>query len=143
VNRHQREAYINGLDDYLLRGDVLLSEWSTFLVRDADEAFCSGAYLATILVCQAAIECHLRYEYGFQGGNVSFYTLIERCPLTVDLKTALHELRRYRNKWVHVDAPHDDEDLLIRPEYYEQEMEMMAEIAVKSLGEIIYLEQGF
>ena len=61
-----RENHLFRLEDELLVGDAMLSEWSTFLARDADTAFQSGADLATILISQAAIECHLRYEY-FNG----------------------------------------------------------------------------
>jgi len=37
-----REEYILQLDDELLVGGVILSEWSACLVRDADEAFVQG-----------------------------------------------------------------------------------------------------
>ena len=55
--------YINDLDEELLQGGVILSEWTTFLVKDAEMAFCVGANLASILACQAAIESHLRFDY--------------------------------------------------------------------------------
>ena len=140
MNRDERDAYIFQLDEELLKGGVILSEWSTFLVRDADEAFCAGADLATILVAQAAIESHLRYEY-FPTGKKGFYDLIEQSPLTVELKADLHRLRKYRNRWVHVNDPHDDSDLMRRPDYYENELETMAQLAIKALREVIYLEQ--
>lgn len=142
MNRNERDAYIFQLDVDLLKGGVILSEWSTFLVRDADEAFCAGADLATILVAQAAIESHLRYEYShLQSSNGGFYNLIEQSPLSDELKAALHRLRKYRNRWVHVNDPHDDSDLMRRPEYYENELETMALLAIKALREVIYLEQ--
>jgi hypothetical protein len=142
MNRNERDAYIFQLDVDLLKGAVILSEWSTFLIRDADEAFCAGADLATILVAQAAIESHLRYEYShLQNGNGGFYNLIEQSPLSNELRSDLHRLRKYRNHWVHVNDPHDDSDLMRRPDYYENELETMALLAVKALREVIYLEQ--
>jgi uncharacterized protein (DUF952 family) len=56
-------------DEELLLGGVILSERSTFLVQDADRAFCAGADLAALFAAQAAMESHLRYEYGDAGGG--------------------------------------------------------------------------
>ena len=143
MSPEEKKEYINKLDEELLVGGVMLSEWSTFLIRDADTAFCSGANLAAILVSQAAIESHLRFEYADaqKTGNVGFYGLIENSPIPEELKSNLHKLRKYRNKWVHVNDPREDDGLLNKPEYYESELEEMAEFAVKALREVIYLEQ--
>jgi hypothetical protein len=143
MNSDERRDYINKLDDELLMGGVMLSEWSTFLIRDADDAFCSGANLAAILVSQAAIESHLRYEYidNPAATKLSFYALIEQSPIPDALKAELHTLRKYRNKWVHVNDPNEDADLLKRPEYYEKELEQMALLAIRVLREVIYQEQ--
>jgi hypothetical protein len=143
MSQNDRWSYIINLDEKLLLGGVMLSEWSTFLVKDTDEAFCAGANLASILAAQAAIESHLRYEYvGNQSTRkLGFYDLIEQAPLHSDLKRELHALRRYRNRWVHVNDPTDDEDLLKRPEYYETELEHMAFLAIKVMRQVIYQEQ--
>lgn len=143
MNSEEKWDYVNKLDEELLLGGVILSEWSAFLIRDADEAFCSGANLAAILVSQAAIESHLRYEYVNNPATtkLSFYTLIEQSPIPDGLKVDLHTLRKYRNKWVHVNDPSQDADLLKRPEYYEKELEQMALLAVRALRQVIYLEQ--
>ena len=80
--------YINQLDEELLLGGVILSEWTTFLAKDAETPFCSGAYLSSILSCQAAIESHLRYDY-FDGDKTkvwTFYDLIENSNLSHELK---------------------------------------------------------
>ena len=110
---NDRWSYIINLDEELLLGGVMLSEWSTFLIKDTDEAFCAGANLASILAAQAAIESHLRYEYVSNQSTrkLGFYELIEQAPLHSDLKRELHAIRRYRNRWVHVNDPSDDEDL--------------------------------
>jgi hypothetical protein len=142
MTSEERYEFILSLDEKLLKGGLILSEWSTFLIKDADTAFFNKANLATILVSQAAIECHLRYEYLNEPLNIKgFYNLIEHSPIPDDLKKELHILRKYRNKWVHVNEPSEDEDLLKRPDYYENELEQMAIIAIRLLHEVIYLEQ--
>jgi hypothetical protein len=42
--------------------------------------------------------------------------LIERSSLKPALKQELHELRKFRNRWVHVSEPWDHDDLLNDPE---------------------------
>jgi hypothetical protein len=143
MTEDEKWDYINNLDEELLFGGVIISEWSTFIMRDADIAFCSGANLGAILASQAAIESHLRFEYfdSIETRNVSFFELIERARVPSDLKINLHRLRKYRNKWVHVNAPNEDSELLKRPEYYEKELEEMAIFSIRTLREVIYLDQ--
>ena len=54
----------------------MLSEWASFVVREADTAFAMGADLASILTAVAAIETHLRAEYGSNSDRL--VTLIDR-----------------------------------------------------------------
>lgn len=113
MTEKQKWEYINRLDEALLLGGVVLSEWTTFLAKDAEIAFCSGAYLSSVLASQAAIESHLRYEY-FSGNttkNWSLFNLIENSKLDNNLKSELHDLRIYRNKWVHVNEVEEDSKL--------------------------------
>jgi hypothetical protein len=79
-----------------LLGGVVISEWSTFLAKDAELAFCSGANLAAILAAQAAIESHLRYEYfdPIETKGWGLYRLLENVQLPLGLKSNLHKLRR-------------------------------------------------
>ncbi|MEH2159856.1 MAG: hypothetical protein V7K38_02170 [Nostoc sp.] len=143
MTEEEKWDYINTLDEQLLLGGVILSEWSTFLAKDAEIAFCSGANLAAILVAQSAIESHLRYEYfdSVATKGWGLYRLLENAPLPVDLKDDLHKLRQFRNKWVHVEDPTQDEDLLEKPEYHEAELEQMAKLAIKSMLRVFYMEQ--
>ena len=136
--------YLLKLDDELLRGGVVLSEWATFLVRDADTAYCAGAHLSALLAAQSAIEAHLRYEYENRSPRQAstLYDLIESSPLHPDLRQELHSLRRYRNRWVHVRDPHEDADLLSRPEYHEAELERLATKAMRAMRQVLYLEQS-
>ena len=143
MTEQEKWNFINGLDEELLLGGVILSEWSSFLARDAETAFCAGANLAAILAAQAAIESHLRYEYfdSRQTKGWGLYRLLEEAPLPNDLKDDLTKLRYFRNRWVHVKDPVQDEDLLEKPEYYETELEEMARMAIKSMLRVLYMEQ--
>ena len=136
----QKWDYINRLDEELLLGGVILSEWTTFLAKDAETAFCSGAYLASILASQAAIESHLRYDHfnSTKTKGWSFYDLIEKANLRIELTKELHNLRKYRNKWVHVNDPANDNDLLERPEYYETELADFAKEAIRTMLKVLY-----
>jgi hypothetical protein len=143
MTEEQKWEYINQLDEELLVGGVILSEWTTFLVKDAETAYCSGAYLASILASQAAIESHLRYDYfnSTETKGWGFYDLIEKSNLKSELKIELHLLRKYRNKWVHVNDPSNDNELLERPEYYETELADFSKTTIKSMLIILYSNQ--
>ncbi|UCF43248.1 MAG: hypothetical protein JSV99_11860 [Planctomycetota bacterium] len=139
----EKWKYINELDERLLVGGVTLSEWSTFIIRDADLAFAKGANLAAILTCVAGIECHLRHENSApeEDCKLTLRELIDKEAMDDTMRKELHELRKYRNRWVHVKDPWNDERLLDEPEVAEAELEAMAELAVKLLRQTIYLDQ--
>jgi hypothetical protein len=137
MTEEQRWQHILKLDEDLLKGGVILSEWCAFIVREADTAFAKGALLASILTATAGIETYLRSEYGTEGKE-NFAPLIDKSDLTVDLKRELHRLRKYRNKWVHLADPWEDEKLLASPEKYEREVEEMARVAVRLLRRTIH-----
>lgn len=144
MTEEQKWDYIIQIEEELLFGGVILSEWTTFLAKDAETAFCSGAYLASILASQAAIESHFRYDY-FNSAETkgwSFYDLIEKSNLDSELTKELHDLRKYRNKWVHVYDPSDDNELLERPEYYEAELADFCKTTIKTMLKILYRGQS-
>ena len=85
----------------------------------------------------AGIETYLRTEYPL-GRKAKLFALIERAPLADDLKQEIHALRNYRNRWVHVADPEDDQDLQDNPKKYTQELEGMARQAVQTLRRTIY-----
>ncbi len=140
MTEEQKWDYINQLDEELLLGGVILSEWTTFLAKDAETAFCSGAYLASILSSQAAIECHLRYDHfnSTETKGWSFYDLIEKANLGGELTKELHDLRKCRNKWVHVNDPANDNGLLERPEYYETELAEFSKATIRTMLKVLY-----
>jgi hypothetical protein len=61
--------------------------------------------------------------------------------LDLQLTETLHQLRKYRNKWVHVSDPWNDTEILEHPEQYEQELEEMALLAARTLRQILYENQ--
>jgi hypothetical protein len=101
---------------------------------------CSGAHLASILTAVAGIETYLRSEHS-ESGKERLVELIDSATIDDSLKGDLHVLRKYRNKWVHVDEPWNDESLLEHPEHTEQELEHMAFFAARALRRTIYENQ--
>ena len=139
MTEQERWDYLLKLDEELLVGGVILSEWCSMIVREADTAFAHGAHLASILTAVSGIETYLRSET--DGGRKRLVALIDEAPISEDLRSRLHDLRRYRNKWVHVEEPWDDQPLLAHPERFEVELEQKAQFAAQVLRETIYSDQ--
>lgn len=140
MNENERWKYLVSLDESLLKGGVILSEWCSFIIRETDIAFTSGANLAAILTAVSGIETYLRSEYS-PNERVALFALINASPINAILKEELHTLRKYRNKWVHVNDPWNDEQLIERPEETEKELEEMAFFAATLLRKTIYENQ--
>ena len=136
MTEEEKWQYLVDLDKRLLKGGVMLSEWATFLIKDADAAFAAGAHLASIITGLAGVETHLRGENG--GKNQRFVELIDQSDLEDDLKWELHVLRKYRNSWVHVGDPWEDDSLLESSEKHEAELEEMARRCAVALRRTIY-----
>jgi hypothetical protein len=132
-----RWDHLVALDEELLKGGVILSEWCSFIVREADLAFVGGAHLASILTAVSGIETYLRSEYA-RTTKDKLFVLIDQAPINPDLKADLHKLRKYRNKWVHVDEPWEDGPLIEAPENFDRELEEMAFFAARCLRRTIY-----
>jgi hypothetical protein len=97
-------------------------------------------YLTCILTAVAGAETYLRAE--FNGNSTeTFSALIGRSPIDAELRVNLHRLRRYRNKWVHVSDPWEDEELLDHPERFKSELEGMAVFAIRVLRGTIFTNQ--
>jgi hypothetical protein len=132
----ERWDFLVDLDESLLKGGAILSEKSSFLIRNADLAFVASAHLACILTAMAAIETHLRAEWN--GNRLRLVDLIDSSGLEEDLVEELHVIRRIRNAWVHVDDPWDDQSLIDDPESAEAELFGVAKRAVVALRRTIY-----
>lgn len=133
----ERWNLLLSLDEELLKGGVILSEWCAFMIRDSDNAFADGLYLASIITAMSAIETHLRSEDS-TAKKKRLVELIDGSGLESELMHQLHTLRKYRNKWVHIGDPWNDQALIQNPERHEDELERMALIAVKALRQTIY-----
>ncbi len=140
MKKNDREQYLLDLDDQLLQGGVILSEWCIFVVREADTAFIGGANLASILTAVSGIETYLRSEYS-KTGQEHLVELISQSSIPEKLKEDLHKLRKYRNKWVHIDKPWNDSGILKNPEEIEKELEETAMLSIRALRETIYENQ--
>jgi hypothetical protein len=136
MNTDERWNFLVRLDEELLKGGVMMSEWSAFLVRNADLAFVYEAHLACLLTAVAAIESHLRTESA--EGNRRLFELIDSCDLDEELKAELHAIRRFRNSWVHVDSPWDDSKLLEKPNEPEQQLFEIAQRSLIALRKTVY-----
>lgn len=134
---NKRWDYLIALDSELLQGGVILPEWCSFIVQQADIAFVSGAHLASILTAVSAIETYLRAEHSVNGKE-RLVDLIDLLPIDLTLKNELHSLRKYRNSWVHVDDPWNDRSVIENPAVHEAELEQMAMHAAKLLRKVIY-----
>lgn len=139
MTERERWDYLLKLDDELLVGGVLLSEWCSAIVREADTAFAHGAHLASILTAVSGIETYLRSESDRSRKRLA--ALVDEAPISEDLRSRLHELRRYRNEWVHVEEPWDGGALLDNPEALERELEQKAQFAARVLRETIFSSQ--
>jgi hypothetical protein len=140
MDEASRESMLIALDEELLKGAVILSDWCTFIIQEADTAFINGANLASILTAVAGIETHLRAE-NLHLKHERLVTLIDNSGFDEDLKQELHALRRYRNRWVHIDEPWEEDSLLGSAENAQVELERMAIVAAKSLRRTIYQDQ--
>ena len=140
MNEEAKWAFIGALDDELLKGGDTMSEWCAFIVRDCDYAFVGGANLATVISATAAIETYLRAEYAGDK-RVRLVDLIDSAPIQQGLRDDIHKLRRYRNSWVHVETPGDDDKILQNPEAYEEQLEEWAKLAQRILRRTIYENQ--
>lgn len=136
MTEEDKLQFLVDLDERFLQEGVILSEWATFLIRDADTAFVAGAHLASIITALAGVETHLRGEGG--SSKQRLLELIDGADLEDDLKQELQILRKYRNKWVHITDPWDDNTLLESPEKHEVELEEMARRCAVALRRTIY-----
>ncbi|NBB78612.1 MAG: hypothetical protein GVY36_04100 [Verrucomicrobia bacterium] len=118
-----------------LRAPDPASEWVTKLSYDAIEAFLHHLDIASILTTTATIETLLRLE----DPNIrNFRRLIERSKLNEGDKLRLNSLRAYRNQWVHVNKPFDDEHLHTNTKNAEEELSYMAKTGIEVMYTLIY-----
>jgi hypothetical protein len=137
----ERWAYLLALDDELLVGAAWVSEWASFLIRQADIAYAAHADVAAILTAQAAIEALLRYTLTSTKPRSSFFALIDASAFPTEIKAELHALRQFRNTWVHIADPEDDLELLVDPEHHEELNAAMAKKCMRLARYVAYSDQ--
>ena len=148
MTEDEREKYLYDLDEELLKGSVLFSPWSIFLILESDKAFIKGVHLAAMLTAMAGIETQLRFDHSEPGEKLGLAQLIDHSSLSAELKRELHELRRFRNKWVHISDPWDEslveqmEKKMEDPDAAGAEIEPWALRAVTALRQTFYWFQG-
>ncbi len=132
--------YILKLDEELLKGGIILSEWTSALIRDSDKAFCADANIATIVLVQAGLESYLKAEFFSDDSTakLSFFEMINDSSMDKNLKCKMHDLRKNRNKWMHINDPWDDAALLKYGDNFENTLEQDAKEAIKLLRQVIY-----
>jgi hypothetical protein len=141
MTKAERERYIANMDETLFQGmSVEFSVWAHFLILDSDLAFVKGAYLAALVTAICAIETQLRFDHANPGEHLTFSKLIDIAPLSPDEKAELHELRKFRNKWVHVSDPWDESliEHVATPDGINQDLEPWALRAVTALRKAFY-----
>src|SRR5436190_21215290 len=144
MTEEERERYLFNLDEDLLKGSDMFSAWCHFLILEADTAFIRRAHLAAIVTAMAGMEAQLRFDHSEPRDHLSLAQLIDKSAIPDDLKKEIHELRRFRNKWVHVSDPWDESLLehIEHPETFQSEIEPWALRAVTALRRAFYWDQG-
>jgi hypothetical protein len=138
ANGDARWKYLVELDDEMLKGGVMVSEFAAEWIRNCDLCFANAAYLACVITAFQAIETMLRTGDRSERKSVD---LINSAAISDGNKQRLHALRKFRNSWVHVNDPFDDEAVLQdldqgNPRLFEQ-----AFSAVRLMREVLYLAQ--
>ncbi len=145
MTEEEREQYLFNLDEELLKGSVMPSPWCSLLILESDTAFIGGAHLAAIITAMAGIEAQLRFDHSETEEPVHRLAhLIDSSDLSAELKQEIHELRRFRNRWVHVFDPWDEslERPMEEPERVQAKFEPWALRAVTALRHTFYWFQG-
>jgi len=143
VTESEREKYLFDLDETLLLGSVLMSSWSGLLIWESDQAFIRGAHLAALVTAMAGIETQLRFDHSEPGEKTTLCALINLSSIPSDLKAELHELRKFRNKYVHVNDPWDEDLFQIEDHTaMSDSFEPWALRAVTALRRLFYWFQG-
>lgn len=101
----KREQILLQIQDEVLRGGICFDDLTSFQLENAYIAFCAGADLACLVMCQAALESYIKDDENIESNR--FYDIIENCSYSDDIKQQLHHLRQYRNKWMHINIKKD------------------------------------
>ena len=118
------------IQDDVLKGGICVQDWTTFQLENSYISYCAGATLSCIVMCQATIESYMRDDERLS--DRSFFDLIENCSYDQYMKDKLHKLRKYRNKWTHINEQNNE--FLID----EKELEEMALFSYRLALEVFH-----
>lgn len=138
MNKDERRKYLVSLDEELLCGGVVFSEYIAELIRNADISFENGAYWSAIITSVAAIEGYFKSELNTNSKRL--VDLINESNFSFNDIELLHNLRRYRNQIVHIKDPCDDEIILNSYEEFSLNEECVAKEAIRLLRYVVYSE---
>lgn len=125
-----REKRLLDIQEDVLRGGICVQDWTTFQLENAYISYCAGAKLSCVVMCQAAIESFMRDDERLSDRN--FNNLIEESSYDNEMKEKLHILRKYRNKWTHINEK--DEEFYVD----EEELETMALFSYRLALEVFH-----
>ena len=115
------------------------SELAIKLLYDASEAYRSGLDIAALITAVATIETLLRIQ---NPGAHSFAKLIEFSEFTAAEKSELNRLRKYRNKWVHVNQPMENDYCFDDEKAHGERISEMTKIAISMTFKVVYSFPG-
>lgn len=137
-SREDRWAYIVNLDEEMLKGGIISSEFSAEWIRNCDLCFANGAYLACVITAFQAIETLLRSDYPDIHNSID---LINISDMNDALKQRAHGLRKFRNSWIHVKDPWNDE--LVQQDFNDGNHSLFEQslVSVRLVREVLYRDQ--
>jgi len=136
MNEEEKWNYIVCLDEELLKGGIIISEYVAELIRNADISYVYGAYWASIITSVAAMEAYLKSETA--DNKKILQDLINESGLSKTDIDLMHNLRRYRNQIVHIKEPWEDEFLLNSYGEFSCNEENIAKEAIRLLRMVVY-----
>lgn len=137
MNKEERENFFIAKEESLLKSGASFSEWCSFMCKSIYAAFINGADLATIITVMACIETYFKTE-DISSRKKNLIVLINEYPFLGDEeKVKLHILRKYRNRWVHVDCI-DDSPIFENENFYADEVQRMACLSIEMLLTVLF-----
>ncbi|MGS0763406.1 hypothetical protein [Syntrophomonas curvata] len=136
-DEEEKWDYIVRLDEELIQGGVILNEYVSELIRNADVSFVYGAYWASIITSVAAIEAYFKSET--ECNEKRLFELINESRLDSKDIELLQSLRRYQI--VHIKDPWNDEYILNSYDQFSANEENIAKEAIRLLRTVVYSDQ--
>ena len=123
-------------ESYEGEGSYLVSEQACALIGEVQTAFCSGAWIAVIVLAMAVIDAQLRETelLGFKGSTKELLVSINANP-------DLQKLRERRNAVIHVDP--ENPAITVDQQWANRVMlEQEARQAIRLMFETFYMSPG-